>query len=70
MRYEIGTYGPNGYTLNEMHALERIADELRKQSQSGIGGNHVLQADYTNAIRETLNAYNRLAATIPKEDDV
>lgn len=69
MRYEHGTYGPNGHTINEMNALERIADELRKQSQSGLGGNHVLQADYTHAIRETLLAYNRLAAKIPKEDD-
>lgn len=55
--------------ISEIERLEEVANDLRKQKYSGIPGNSPLQADYTQAIEEILEAIKRLAKQIPKEDD-
>lgn len=57
----------NDDTLKEMAELERLASELRLQKWTKLSGNDPLQTDYATAIRETLNAYTRLAQSITKE---
>ena len=55
--------------ISEIERLEEVANDLRKQKYSGIPGNSSLQANYTQAIEEILEAIKRLAKQIPKEDD-